>query len=143
MKPCCEIAAMFQRVCLDCNKPKRCKPQTTGDCHMKIIVNGRKFATITGSIDFTEAVAVKATTDMGEVTLDVSTVAPLDGGLTFAERELARFGHRLAAVKSVRERTGMGLKDSKNLVDTVPTEEQYKTPPRYTPPASFYGDDRY
>lgn len=85
---------------------------------MKIILNGRKFATVSG-IAFDDSVIVRAaTTTMGEVTLDVSTTEPtLTGGLLYAERELAAKGHRIAAIKSIRERTGMGLKDSKDLVD--------------------------
>lgn len=43
---------------------------------MKLILNGRKFATVTGSIEFTDVTTsiYKASTTMGETTIEVSTV---------------------------------------------------------------------
>jgi hypothetical protein len=41
-------------------------------------------------------------------------------------RALAAQGHTIQAVKRLRERTGLGLKEARELVDTVPPPE----PPR-------------
>lgn len=45
------------------------------------------------------------------------TVFPSGSKLTASERECAIRGQRIVAIKSVRERTGFGLRDAKELVD--------------------------
>ena len=46
-----------------------------------------------------------------------TTVFPSGSKLTASERECAIRGQRIVAIKSVRERTGFGLRDAKELVD--------------------------
>ena len=51
---------------------------------------------------------------------------PLEGEqLLYSEQELCRLGKRIQAIKSVRGRLGLGLKEAKELVDRLcPKQEQ-------------------
>ena len=51
----------------------------------------------------------------------------LTRNMTAQEHELARSGSKIAAIKAVRQRTGLGLKDAKDLVDIAyPPSNSYR-----------------
>lgn len=54
----------------------------------------------------------------GSLTVNGTTV-PLESGVLAAVVETIRSGHTIDAIKLVREKTGLGLAESKLLVDTV------------------------
>jgi hypothetical protein len=58
--------------------------------------------------------------DGPDVTVVLTDVSPEDAidKVIGAERALIRHGHMIEAIKSYRERTGLGLKDSKTAIDT-------------------------
>jgi hypothetical protein len=82
-----------------------------------ILVNGMKFGVADpSSIDIPEGVVVKKL-DFGIDQVEVSLLAPNMFALTSDEKALLTKGLKIQAIKSVRERLGLGLYESKQIVD--------------------------
>ncbi len=76
---------------------------------------------ISGTID--EIIEFAAMLKIGrEVMVDAK---PNPNKLTLAEADLVRGGNYINAIKEVRTRTGMGLKEARDLVDASPERIEF------------------
>jgi ribosomal protein L7/L12 len=73
---------------------------------------------------------IKADGFAAEIAINTQVIADARA-LTYAEQELTRAGRLISAIKSVRSRLGLGLKDAKDLVDA------YKASPEFSPAPGY------
>ncbi len=76
--------------------------------------------TISGSVD--EIIELAAILRIGR---EVHLASNPPAMITLGEADLIRAGHFIEAIKAVRARTGLGLKEARDLVEATPERQDY------------------
>lgn len=84
------------------------------------------------SITFPSGTVIDYIENRGEEVIVALGPSPLASRVvSYAEVMLAEKGHRIQAIKSYRDRTGLGLKESKDAIDAAVPFKQPIDPDRY------------